>query len=219
MAWTRSETSILNHRKFVQLDPAAVGLWTMGNVYCMDQLSDGLIPRFQVPRLIFAKPAKCYALAETLVKAGLWEHDGEDYRVHDYLDWNPSAAEILAEREAARERMRAYRRGGRSSERSPERAPERSGEVTPHVRDENRSRSRREVPPYPPHERSPEQPRPPDLVIDAGMFNDSCPETRWRAGLCVRTEYLEQVPANVRFQCPHHNVNGTAAVGEQVGRG
>ena len=82
MAFARIQTTILNHPKFHGLEPAAIGLWTMGNVYCWDQLTDGFIPRWQVPRLLPAvRPHRALALADLLVAAtaggrfrhGLWE--------------------------------------------------------------------------------------------------------------------------------------------------
>lgn len=51
--------------------------------------------------------------AETLVRVGLWENatreKEEGYQFHDWDDYQPTADEIEAEREAARERQRAYR--------------------------------------------------------------------------------------------------------------
>lgn len=224
MAWARSETSILNHRKFVGLDPAAVGLWTMGNAYCMDQLTDGLIPRVQLPRLIFAKPQRCVALAEALVKAGLWEHDGDDYRVHDYLDWNPSRAQIRADREAARARMKQHRRSGertpeRSEEQRGERSQVRSGEVRQSVHDKQRSSREVTTPPTPQGERSGEQKPvrhdyPPGMSTEDKLatgwlpgrwpyaaFRHDCPEPHWR-GHCARPDF--DGPKPPIKQCPAH---------------
>src|SRR2546425_445042 len=141
MAFARIQTTILNHPKFDGLDPAAIGLWTMGNVYCWDQLTDGFIPRSQLSRLLSSsvRPNRCLALAELLVAAtaggrykhGLWEHEGADFRVHDWLDHNPPRERLLEEREAAKLRMQQHRRARRSPERTAERSPERASEHTP----------------------------------------------------------------------------------------
>jgi hypothetical protein len=44
-----------------------------------------------------------------LCDTGLLERVGDDYQVHDYLEYNPSGADIMAEREAERARKAAGR--------------------------------------------------------------------------------------------------------------
>src|SRR6185312_7551063 len=76
--------------------------------YCARAGSDGLIPRGALRRLTSAKRPD--DVAADLVTAGLWERaeDGA-YRVHDFLDYNPSAAAVAAKRDA---RVAAGRTGG-----------------------------------------------------------------------------------------------------------
>lgn len=62
-------------------------------------------------------------LLKSMMKASLFDDAGDDIVIHDYGDWNSSAAQIKAAREAAKNRMREYRSSG---ERSRERASERS---------------------------------------------------------------------------------------------
>src|SRR2546426_9741108 len=106
MAWGRLFTDILNHRKFVELDATAGWLWARAIAYCWDQLTDGFVPRGQVPRLLPTSPARSLKAAKDLIKAGLWEMDPDGYRFHDWLDWNPPASQIREQRESARQRMR-----------------------------------------------------------------------------------------------------------------
>lgn len=120
MAFARVETSILNHPKFVPLCSgeqglAALGLWTLGLAYSMDQLSDGMVPKRWLRSRVHAN--RLQRSAEQLVKAGLWHDEGDHYLIHDYGQWNPSADQIKTDREAARERMRKLRG-------SPSRSPE-----------------------------------------------------------------------------------------------
>lgn len=51
------------------------------------------------------------ALADRLVEIGLWERheNGLAYRIHDYLEYQPSRAEVLAERKKNRERVKRHR--------------------------------------------------------------------------------------------------------------
>lgn len=120
MAFARIETSILNHPKFLPLCSgehglAALGLWTLGLAYSMDQLSDGRVPRsFLLTRV---RQNTLNSSAERLVSVGLWHDEGDHYLIHDYAQWNPSSEQIKSDRLAARERMRKHRGG-----------PERSGE-------------------------------------------------------------------------------------------
>lgn len=52
-------------------------------------------------------------LVERMVLAGLWHKEPDGYRVHDYLDYQPSADDVkeqkAREREATRERVRRHR--------------------------------------------------------------------------------------------------------------
>jgi hypothetical protein len=74
--WARVVGRAHSHPKFLALDPAAIGLWTMGLSYCGDQLTDGFIPRAQVAKLVSAPAGRTLKLAADLVKHGLWEARG-----------------------------------------------------------------------------------------------------------------------------------------------
>src|SRR5262249_48343632 len=93
----------------VGLDPAAIGLWTMGLAYCGNQLTDGALPRAAVLRLLAEPPETVLRLADKLVTAGLWEIRGDGFVVHDYLDWNDRAAEVKARRISKREKQKRWR--------------------------------------------------------------------------------------------------------------
>ena len=61
-----------------------------------------------------------------LVEAGLWEEVPGGYRVHDYLDYQPSKDEVITEREKKRE---AGRKGGLASAQARRARAEAKGEA------------------------------------------------------------------------------------------
>lgn len=218
MGWGRLDDGFIDHPKLVGLRLDLVGLWAKGLGYCGKHLTDGLIRRAALYQLATGcTPVRALKAAGELVDAGLWEVQGEDFLVHDYLDWNPSADKVRAERDAARARMRGLRNGHhrprrspeRSAERSPVRSPEQSAPFagtsaarSPNVRDSTPLESERlrlsgersgEHQP-----RSGEQP-PPALGVNglpelpAEVYHRDCPEIRWR-GSCVDRAYLAEHP-------------------------
>ncbi len=131
MGWARVDDGAYTHPKFLGLDPAAVGLWALALSYCNHHLTDGFVPRTQVPRLVACPPTLAFKLAHELQKHGLWEERGKDgFQVHDYLDWNPSATEIRRDRALHRERQARYRsrQTGRFGDASRSASAEASGD-------------------------------------------------------------------------------------------
>jgi hypothetical protein len=105
MAWFKIDDSFHSHPKVLAATPAALGLWVVAGAWCSSNLTDGLVPDYVLPRLV----ADAADLAKQLVTAGLWRRTKGGFLFHDWLDYNPSAATIKAEREAARQRMRELR--------------------------------------------------------------------------------------------------------------
>jgi len=48
-------------------------------------------------------------LADELVRVGLWERDGDCFIIHDFLQYNPSRAEVLRERDKSKSRVARHR--------------------------------------------------------------------------------------------------------------
>lgn len=150
MPWARIDDSLYDHPKLDALGPSrlpCVGLNTLALSWSNHWLTDGFIPADRVRKL-----GGTAALADKLVAAGLWERVGEDYRIHDFEEYNETRETVLSERASARERMRNRRRnaGGEFASRSPD--------VLPRVRtNTNRSsgdvRPPRPVPSLPDHTR------------------------------------------------------------------
>jgi hypothetical protein len=108
MPWGRVDDTLYDHPKLEKLGRnrlAGVGLNTLAVSWCNRFLTDG-----HVPVAALRKIGGSVVLADALVDAGLWEHEGHDgYLIHDFLDYNESKAQIVAKREAARARMQARR--------------------------------------------------------------------------------------------------------------
>jgi hypothetical protein len=102
VSWLKVDDGYPDHPKIHALRAdAAVGmaLDTAGKCYASRHRTDGLVPAIVVPRLVLGL-RRPLAIAERLVEVGLWEREGEDYRIHDYLDYNPSRADLESRREA-----------------------------------------------------------------------------------------------------------------------
>jgi hypothetical protein len=127
MTWARLDDSFPEHPKVAALTDSAFRLWTTALCYSARNLTDGLISpvalRYCGSNANLSRPGRT---ASTLVTAGLWEAEGDAYRIHDYLDYNPSKADVERDREAARERMRRRRSGEVRVNGSGERSRERS---------------------------------------------------------------------------------------------
>jgi hypothetical protein len=128
MPWVRLDDGFPDHWKLAELGdltPIAGWLYICGLAYCNRQLTDGRIPKHHIGRLADLRGIACGVdypdyptqyepitaedVAAHLVRVGLWEDDGANYRIHDYLDYQPSREETLALRET---RAEVGRRGG-----------------------------------------------------------------------------------------------------------
>jgi hypothetical protein len=100
VTWVRIDDGLADHPKFALLPVKARWLYIRGLCYSARYLTDGEIA------LTVAHTWEGKAAAEQLVDAGLWTRRGASYWVHDYLDWNPSRADVVARRsmDSARKR-------------------------------------------------------------------------------------------------------------------
>jgi hypothetical protein len=123
MAWVKLDDGFADHPKVAQAGPLAGWLYVKALVYCGRYLTDGFIPRAVALGLVdwdtwgvqTDKPVLNAKLARALVELGLWEEEAGGYRVHDYLDCNPSADEVRARREQLlAKRREAGAKGGRA---------------------------------------------------------------------------------------------------------
>lgn len=111
MPWVRIDENAIDHPKFLALSDGAWRLWCEGQCYCQKHLTDGLINAAALRRFRNYSPAKVKNLTDVLVtgKGPCWHRlTNGDIQVHDYLDWNDSAEEVMNARDHARERKRRY---------------------------------------------------------------------------------------------------------------
>ncbi len=107
MPWAKLDDGFTDHPKIIDAGPLAGWLFVCGLTYSARLLTDGFVPQGQVRKL--ADVDNAMDLASRLVEVGLWERTDGGFRIHDYLEYNPSAAQVKDERKAAQERMRRVR--------------------------------------------------------------------------------------------------------------
>lgn len=98
MSWVRIDDQFADHPKFLAISEEGLALWVRGLAYCNRHLTDGVIPDAALGILSRAKRPS--DIASQLVTAGLWTRIERGYLVHDFLQWNPSKADVLATRES-----------------------------------------------------------------------------------------------------------------------
>lgn len=114
MSWFKVDDSFASHPKCAALEAGpcfgeAVSLWTLAGSWSASQLTDGVVPIAQLRRLV---PFAWEPAAAELVRVGLWELHADGFVFHDWLDYQPSRAEVLAQRSQNAERQRRRRHGG-----------------------------------------------------------------------------------------------------------
>lgn len=112
MSWAKFDDRYDDNRKVKRAwrkDRASIGLHAMAITYCSRHHTDGIVDIDWLEEKLF-KPAERAKAIAALEDAGLFEKiDDERWRVHDYLEYNPSAADAA---DRARGKAEAGRRGG-----------------------------------------------------------------------------------------------------------
>lgn len=101
MTWAKLDDGFWCHLKVQGLQLESIGVWTLALSWCAKHGSDGAIPR-KLPRILEWPET---AVTE-LVAEGLWDETATGWEVHDYLDYNPSKAELDSKLAADRDRKR-----------------------------------------------------------------------------------------------------------------
>lgn len=112
MTWSRFDDRATESVKVRRAGTAACMLWFAAVNWCNAHHTDGVIERDLLAE-VWRPIGEAFdheAAARACLEAGLFEltPDG-DYRVHDFLDYNPSRADAKAAQKAAAERARRYR--------------------------------------------------------------------------------------------------------------
>jgi hypothetical protein len=97
VSYLQVDDRFADHPKVAVLSDAAFRAHVSALCYCSSHLTDGVFPTTVAMRL--ARPK----VRIELLASGVWMEAPGGYAVHDYLDWNPSRAEVLARRESKRQ--------------------------------------------------------------------------------------------------------------------
>jgi hypothetical protein len=103
---------------------AALGLYVAAIGYARKHLTDGVVPDEFLQKVSRNERAILSLGRAKLIK----KLRGNSWRIHDYLDWNKSAAEVLAERQVTRKRQKRFR--DKQPVENSHVTPLRTGEVT-----------------------------------------------------------------------------------------
>jgi hypothetical protein len=108
MTWLRIDDGFVEHERIEPLTDKAFRLHVTGMCLCARKLTDGLVSDKDV-RVCLTISGSTRRVLSQLQTAGLWVKEGKHYRIRDYLDYNPTAAKVKADRAKAAERMRDVR--------------------------------------------------------------------------------------------------------------
>jgi hypothetical protein len=93
MPWAKFDDSFPDHPKVVAAGPEGMALAVAAVCYSAKHLTDGVISEKVALRLASnctVSAATPIELIDRMVENRLWDEDIDcDYRVHDYLDYNP----------------------------------------------------------------------------------------------------------------------------------
>jgi hypothetical protein len=111
MVWVRLEDDIADNPKLAAVDDHAFAVYVCGLAYCNRNLTDGLIPT-GIGLTLRHCGGKAKQAIMALVTARLWEPVDGGWRVHDFLDYQPSRRKVETERS---QKQAAGQAGGRAS--------------------------------------------------------------------------------------------------------
>jgi hypothetical protein len=114
--WARLDDALIDHQKIADAGALigkngraiAIGFYAVGLMWSNKHLSDGHLSLAQVKA--FNHVENPLAVADALVQAGLWQKNGNGFVIHDFDDFNPSAAEVKRKRREDRDRKRLERK-------------------------------------------------------------------------------------------------------------
>jgi hypothetical protein len=105
--WAKLDDRMPWSRKIQPLSDAAFRLYVTGLAWCAAELTDGFISDANVALLPLRRNRK--TAAGELVERKLWTRTEGGYMVHDFLEYNRSAARVKQDRQAIAARQQAFR--------------------------------------------------------------------------------------------------------------
>lgn len=130
MGWGKFDDAYPHHPKLLQVGAEGLALDVAAVCYANRYGTDGWVPDAMLAALYppIRQPRK---VADRLTAAGRWERGDGGWWIHDFADYNPTAAEVAERRE---KRAAAGRKGGMRSK--PPSKPEASASTGASNRDE-----------------------------------------------------------------------------------
>lgn len=116
MPWLKVDDALTEHPKYTRYDAdydVCLSTWLQLASYCARNLTDGVIPAL-VERRHDSRIISLLLLPFNDGHGPLERDEDGQLRVHDYLDYNPTKTQVLAERAATAERVRRWRDAHRS---------------------------------------------------------------------------------------------------------
>lgn len=120
MTWTKIDEGYRSHPKVLAAGSDGMSLDVAGMTYANQHGTDGFLPVYAIPTLFPVKNSK--RVVQRLIEVRRW-HDAEEKDckcragqapapgpgcwIHDFLDYNPTAAEVAADREERSKRGKA----------------------------------------------------------------------------------------------------------------
>jgi len=108
MPWFKVDDGFTNSKPVLKIPrrfrAAAVGLWTLAGAWSAKELTDGNIPEYLLEEF-----ASTPAIAKHLVASGLWETNADGWAFVGWSKYQPTRAQVMADRDAEAERKRKYR--------------------------------------------------------------------------------------------------------------
>lgn len=106
MSWFKVDDQSTFHSKVVRAGNSAYGAWVRMGCYCNAQLTDGVVS--ESVALLIASQRELDKMCEV----GLIKKVGDGYEIHDYLEYQPSKADVMQKREANAKRVKRHRNAG-----------------------------------------------------------------------------------------------------------
>jgi hypothetical protein len=112
MTWVRIDDHLHAHPKFRaawDAEPSSIGLELFALSQSAAYLTDGQVDELFV-RSWFQNARRRQRAVDALLHTGLWVPNGAGWRIHDYLDYNESRAQVEQRRTVDATRKRTARR-------------------------------------------------------------------------------------------------------------
>ena len=108
MAWFRLDDQGAFHAKVLAAGNEAYGAWCRAGQWSSGMGTEGRIPRATALAIAPMRVWKRLVDAKGTSACGLAEIDGDDFQIHDFLDWNPTIEEVDGRRSTRAEAGRIH---------------------------------------------------------------------------------------------------------------